>query len=362
MDLFLRYRNVALLITALFAQLALLGYQVRQEDDSTLLRTWTIGVLAPFNQALHGGVDYGVSAWQDYVWLVGTRSENERLHTELGSLRLEKQLLERELGRLERATVLVDYQASVPSKTLLAEVVGGGASGSAREIIIDKGSTDGVLAGMAVITSEGIVGRVQAAHSASALVVLINDVDAAVGALLGDTRVRGVLRGLGGRDCELNYINADVPVRIGETVYSSGADRIFPKGLPIGEVVQHDRTETAQTILVRPFAKLDRLDEVLVVTEGIHQALPQRREARQQPVVLLLAPTQSGEEPAVAEALDSATLDVNITDADRIRRRYQRIGDAQGHVFGEGLPGSRPPDFNLRIDDGAATDAERQEP
>ena len=167
---------------------------------------------------------------------------------------------------------------------------------------------------------------------------------------------------MGDRDCELNYINTDVPVRIGETVYSSGADRIFPKGLPIGEVVQHDRTETAQTILVRPFAKLDRLDEVLVVTEGMHQALPQRREAQQQPGVLLPAPTLSGEEPATAEVLDSATLDVNITDADRIRRRYQRIGDAQGHVFGEGLPGSRPPDFNLRIDDGAATDAERQEP
>jgi rod shape-determining protein MreC len=361
-DLFLRYRNVALLITALFLQLVLLGYQVRQEDGSTLLSTWTVGVLAPFNQALHGGIDYGVSGWREYVWLVGARTENEQLQSELGTLRLQKQALERELGRLERSASLVDYQASAPARTVLAEVVGGGASGLAKEIIIDKGSTDGVLAGMAVITAEGIVGHVQTAHSASALVVLINDVDAAMGALLGDTRVRGVLRGLGDRDCELNYINTDVPVRVGEIVYSSGADRIFPKGLPIGEVVQYDRTEATQTILVRPFAALDRLDEVLVVTEGAHQSLPQRGDVPEQPTVLLPAPSETGEQPTTAAAPDSVPLDFNITDADRVRRQYQRIGEAQGHVFGEGLPGSRPPNFNLPLNEDAPVGAERRQP
>lgn len=360
MDLFLRYRNVFLLVTALFVQLVLLGYQVRQDDGSSLLRTWTVGVLAPFNQVLHGGVDYGVSFWQDYVWLVGARTENERLQDELDTLRLRNQALERDLGRVERSASLVDYQATTPARTLLAEVVGGGASSSAKEIIIDKGSKDGVFAGMAVMTPEGIVGRVQTAHSASSLVVLINDVDAAVGALLGDTRVRGVLRGRGDQDCELNYINTDVPVRIGETVYSSGADRIFPKGLPIGEVVQHDRNEASQTILVRPFAQLDRLDEVLVVTDAAHQSRPERHELTDQPTVLLPATVDETDEPTTVEAGDAEFLDFNITDADRVRRQYQRVGDAQGHVFGEGLPGSRPPDFNLQPN--TDTNGERQQP
>jgi hypothetical protein len=43
-------------------------------------------------------------------------------------------------------------------------------------------------------------------------------------------------------------------------------------------------------------------------------------------------------------------LDIDLTDADRLRRQYERIGAAQGHTFGEGLPGSRPPDFNLKIE------------
>jgi rod shape-determining protein MreC len=344
----LRYRNIAVLIAALFSQLVLLGYQVRQEDGDSLLRTWTVGVLAPLNEGIHGAVEYGAGAWREYVWLVGARTENEELRAELDMLRMEKQSLERELGRIERSASLVSYQADIASTTLLAEVVGGGASGAAKEIIIDKGSADGVAAGMAVITSEGVVGQIQAAHSSSSLVVLINDVDAAVGAILEDTRVRGVLKGRGGRDCELQYISPDVPVRVGEIVYTSGADRIFPKGLRIGEVVELEQSGDSQTIMVRPFAQLDRLDEVLVATEGVHQALPERRET-QQPVALLPPATdaEGGLEPTLT-ARPSA-LDVDLTDADRLRRQYERIGAAQGHTFGEGLPGSRPPNFNLTI-------------
>lgn len=349
MDLFLRYRNIAVLIAALFSQLVLLGYQVRQEDGNSLLRTWTVGILAPFNQGVHGVVEYAADSWREYVWLVGARTENEALRAELDTLRIEKQSLERELGRIERSGALVSYQADLASTTVLAEVVGGGASVAAKEIIIDKGSADGIAAGMAVITSEGVVGRIQAAHSRSSLVVLINDVDAAVGAILEDTRVRGVLKGRGGRECELEYINPDVPVRIGEIVYTSGADRIFPKGLPVGEVVDREQSGDSQTIRVRPFAKLDRLDEVLVVTQGVHQALPERRDA-QQPAALLPRPSEADDGIETALTSRPSSLDVDLTDADRLRRQYERIGAAQGHTFGEGLPGSRPPNFNLRIE------------
>jgi rod shape-determining protein MreC len=138
-------------------------------------------------------------------------------------------------------------------------------------------------------------------------------------------------------------------VRIGEIIYTSGADRIFPKGLPIGEVVDLEQAGDSQTILVRPFAKLDRLDEVLVITQGVHQALPERRQA-QKPTALL--PPASETEDGVETALTArpSALDADLTDADRLRRQYERIGAAQGHTFGEGLPGSRPPNFNLRID------------
>ena len=345
----MRYRNIAVLIAALFSQLVLLGYQVQQEDGNSLLRTWTVGILAPFNQGVHGVVEYGADAWREYVWLVGARTENEELRAELDTLRIQKQSLERELGRIERSASLVSYQADIASTTVLAEVVGGGASGAAKEIIIDKGSVDGVAAGMAVITSEGVVGRIQAAHSRSSLVVLINDVDAATGAILEDTRVRGVLKGRGGRECELHYINPDVPVRIGEIVYTSGADRIFPKGLPVGEVVDLEQSGDSQTIMIRPFAKLDRLDEVLVVTGGVHQALPERREA-QQPTALLPPSTEADDGIETALTSRPSPLDVDLTDADRLRRQYERVGAAQGHTFGEGLPGSRPPNFNLQIE------------
>ncbi len=358
MDLFLRYRNAAILIAALVVQLVLLGYQVRQEDGNRLLSTWAVGLMAPFNNGIDGAVDYGASAWSEYIWLVGARRENETLRDEVEQLRLRNRALQTELERTERSAVLADYQEGSPSRTLLAEIIGGGASSASKEVILNKGTDDGVLAGMAIITASGIAGHVQAAHGTSSLAVLINDAESAVGAILGDTRVRGVLRGLGTGECELNYINPDVPVRVGEIIYTSGADRIFPKGLPIGEVVSREVSEASQQIRVRPFAALDRLDEVLVVTDGVHQALPLTA-SPEKPAGML--PPPEGVEEAVL-APEVAPMDAAMTDADRLRRRYQRLGEAQGHVFGEGLPGSRPPDFNLPLDGGrpAATDPAEQ--
>ena len=85
------------------------------------------------------------------------------------------------------------------------------------------------------------------------------------------------------------------------------------------------------------------LEEVLIVLEGVHQPLP----AEAPPVStlhLLPPPPADPAQAAWEETGPAATLE---TDADRLRERYRRIGKAQGHTFGEGLPGSAPPDFTV---------------
>ena len=145
------------------------------------------------------------------------------------------------------------------------------------------------------------------------------------------SRVHAILEG-GGSECELHYVAHEVEVSLGETVYTSGEDRVFPKGLPIGEVSRLDDGTEFREIFLKPFARLDRLDEVLVVTEGVHASLPEQP----QPPASLLPPP--GRELTLAPAGDglSASEEADLTDADRVRRRYRELGESQGHTFGEG--------------------------
>ena len=361
-----RYRNASLLVGVLFLQFVLLGYQVKTGDDVRLMRFWTAALIAPVERVLSSGTGVFGSLWSEYIWLRGTRDENERLKNENERLQLETQQLRRAVARFSREEEVLAYQKEIPSQTVLARVMGSGLNPNARERLIDKGHRAGVKSGMAVITPDGVVGKVQAAHGSMSLVLLMNDVDSGVGVLLKNSRSRGVLKGTGGLECRLEYIDAEVEVAVGETVYTSGEDRVFPQGLPVGEVTRIGPVSDYQEIYVKPFAALTRLEEVLVVTVGVHGDLP-RFAAPQPPEVMMPMP------PVSAGAMESAGLrdgldadsgsrrsqaqggeasdgePSSLTEADALLERYRSLGETQGHRFGEGGIGTPPPDFNVGL-------------
>ena len=119
--------------------------------------------------------------------------------------------------------------------------------------------------------------------------LLLNDPEAAVGVLLARSRARGVLKGTGSTFCLMDYVDRDVEVSIGEEVYTSGDDRVYPKGLLVGTVTRLEQASEFQRIYVKPAVPLNRLEEVLVITSGVHQRLPSSS-ARQQPGRLLPLP------------------------------------------------------------------------
>ena len=351
MESWARYRNIAALIFAIVAQLILLGYQVRRDDDMTLLRAWVIGAVTPVSNLMHGGFSTASSTWSNYFWLIGARDENEQLKRDLDRMRLENAELRRDVQRYQRQQRLVTVQDSIASETLIADVIGGGASTASREILINKGRGDGVLPGLAVLTADGIVGRVQASYPNASLVMLIHDPDSGVGVLLGGSRVRGVLQGRGQQECLLDYVDHEVEVAVGEVVYTSGDDRIYPKGLRVGEVTRIEEGTDFQEIYVRPFAALDRLDEVLVVTAGVHEALPSLQPQLSQS--LLPLPPAEGEGAAGSQAaLEPAVPPRSpgmVTEADRLVEHYRSVAEAQGARLGETERYTRAPDFNLGV-------------
>ena len=121
---------------------------------------------------------------------------------------------------------------------------------------------------MPVITPDGLVGKVLNVYGETSQVLMINDLTSGVGAILVKSRLQGIVKGTPTGELQLNYIMSDESVQPGEPLVTSGGDRVFPKGLPIGTVssvsVGHN---LFLDIKVKPGADLNRLEEVLVITE-----------------------------------------------------------------------------------------------
>jgi rod shape-determining protein MreC len=122
---------------------------------------------------------------------------------------------------------------------------------------------------MAVITADGVVGKVLRVFNSTSQVLLIDDQTSGVGTILENSRLQGVLRGTSAGDIVLEKIMNDEQVAVGEKVLTSGGDQIFPKGLLVGRVGNSLRgTDSFLHIGVLPAADLSRLEEVLVITKN----------------------------------------------------------------------------------------------
>src|ERR1041385_7307650 len=208
------------------------------------------------------------NTWREYVYLRGVRQENRDLKMEIERLRLEQVRLSEDAGQARRLQNLLAFKEQFVAKTVPAQVIGGSGSEQSRSVFIDKGSSDGITTDMAVITADGIVGKVLHAYGSTSQVLLINDQSSGVGAILEDSRLQGVLRGTTVGEVVLERVMSDETVAPGEVVRTSGGDAIFPKGLPVGTVTKVNRTpEAFLSIQIKPAVNLSKLEEVLVVTQ-----------------------------------------------------------------------------------------------
>jgi len=270
-NLISRYRNVTILVVVLFAQVLGLAVQVRRstQDESTrLIRVWAVDTVTPFEKGIVWS-QHGLSnVWHNYFYLRGVRQENRELKQEIERLRIEQVRLNQDAEQARRLQALLGFKEQFISKTLPAQVIGSSGSEQSRSIYIDKGSHDGIKPDMAVITAEGVVGKVMRAFRTTSQVLLVNDQTSGVGAILEKSRLQGVLRGTPLGEVVLEKVMSDETVQPGERVVTSGGDQIFPKGLPVGTVTKVSQgAELFLNIRVKPAADLSRLEEVLVITQ-----------------------------------------------------------------------------------------------
>ncbi len=261
-----RHRSVTLLAAMLVAQVLLLAYQIKRDSHVRLLRIWTVDAVTPLERVGTSMISGVHGVWTGYFNLIHVRRENQTLQEQLNVLEMRNAQLEGKASEAERLESLLAFRdAHEDSPMIVARVIAANADSASRALFINRGTKDGIRRDMAVVTPDGVVGKVFETYPGTSEVLLLTDKDSGVGALLLNSRTQGVVRGNGDPDPELRYIANDDTVAVGTQIVTSGQDRIFAKDLPVGTVLDVKAGNPFKLIRIRPAARLDRLEEVLVV-------------------------------------------------------------------------------------------------
>lgn len=274
---FSRFKNALVLILILLAQTITLATQINRPADPLnpdgaqirLLRVWTIETISPFERAATGTGRGLRNLWSNYLWLRQVRRQNADLQRQLADLRLERASMAEDALEGKRLRTLLGFRQSYTGATVVAQVIGTSGSESSRILTLDKGAHDGLKPDMPVITPDGIVGKLRDVSPHTSQLLLISDPTSGAGVILASTRIHAIIRGTPQGRVQIDNLTPDSRIKPGETLLTSGGDRVFPRGLPVGtieSIALDPEHQPFTAITVRPAANLTQLEEVLIIT------------------------------------------------------------------------------------------------
>ena len=126
-----------------------------------------------------------------------------------------------------------------------------------KSIIINRGTSSGILKGMPVLDKEYLVGRVVETNYMSSRVLLLNDLNSRIPVTFGEDGIQAILKGNGGTRPVLEYLPEDYVVEEGTDVFTSGKDGIFLPGSPIGKTTQDGKVKLFSESSQLSFVKID---------------------------------------------------------------------------------------------------------
>ncbi|SEG53695.1 rod shape-determining protein MreC [Bryocella elongata] len=289
MDSFLqRFKNPLVLIAIVLAQVLALavqvqkplhGFSARDGADGprvSLLRSWISAVFTPIERGKNAS-SFGVrNLWFGYINLRHTHQENEDLKKEIARLKLEQDEFAEDAAQGRRLQALMAFKQRYVQQTVGAQIIGTSGSDQSQILLLDKGADFGLKPDQAVMTPDGVVGKIRDVFPHTAQLLLLNDPTSGAGVLLVSTRMRAILRGGPNGQVIITNLTADSRLKPGEQVVTSGGDQVFPRGLPVGvitSIAPDPQHQPYLMITLKPNADLSRLEEVLVIT-GTTGTLP----------------------------------------------------------------------------------------
>jgi rod shape-determining protein MreC len=260
-----------LMIALLLGNFVLMAYDAKTTSQERVIRVWTQAI-ANFVQSPVTSVTSGVTGYfQSFVNLRSAQSENDALKQRVQELEVEVQQKEELAKENDSLKSLLELKNESKYKILPAQIIGRDPSLWFDSAIINRGSLDGVKLNMPIVNNGGLIGRVIAVSPITAQINLVTKDKSGLGGVIGElatSNALGVVSGNGKRELlEMGYIPGTIEVQVGEMVYTTGQDGIYPAGLKIGEVaeVKPGSATVTQQIFIKPSAKLFAMEEVAVL-------------------------------------------------------------------------------------------------
>lgn len=275
MNYFQTIRDAAILLALLIIPAVFLRANLKNPSELSWLDRGLIQVSGPVQHVSEWAADGVTSVIEDYVYLVDVKSDNDHLRAENDRLRREMRMLRTDAQRLKELESLLGLRERLATETVTARVIARDISPSFRvvRLAVDQGEQAGVRAGMPVVADEGLVGQVRRVSGRFADVILTIDPESRVDVVVGESRARGRIEGLGERGryrCRIQFDRADDQVEVGDEVFTSGLGKKFPASILIGYVssISDQEFGLQQEGEVTPSVDFTRLDEVLILTSG----------------------------------------------------------------------------------------------
>jgi rod shape-determining protein MreC len=266
-----KWKKTLLLLVLSVLPVFLIVLSVKTEGETWLLARTVSALLSPVQESFSALIDGAEKFWRGYIYLSGSSLQNFTLQREIEGLKAERSQLQELKNENNRLRSLLEYRKKNQGHSMkLARVISFSLSPQSDMLSIDLGTSDGVQKGMAVVSVDGLVGRVFRVFKNHSDVLLMTDRNSAIAGIDQTSRARGIVRGRGmsrSAACDLEYIPRSEIVNDRDTIVTAGMGEFFPKGITMGSVHVIDRTANYlfQKAEVTPVVKFSTLEEVLVV-------------------------------------------------------------------------------------------------
>ena len=257
------------MIALLLMNFILMAFDARDvASGQRIVRAWT-QTIADFVQSPVTTVTEGVANYFTSISnLRSAQDENSQLKQRVQEQDVELKQKEDLAAENARLRSLLELKEQSKYDVLPAKIVGRDPSAWFDSFIVNRGSLAGVQLNMPVVTNGGLVGRVTAVSPLAAQIDLVTRDKSGVGAVvgqIGESNVLGVVTGTSKKELlEMKYVTGSNPVEVGQSVFTTGQDGIFPAGLKIGEIVNvvSGSATTTHQIQIQPAARLSSMQEV----------------------------------------------------------------------------------------------------
>ena len=259
-----KIRKLLVLLLYILLSLFLLSLNSNLQGS---IKNKVIFILSPL-QRTSAKIDKNLAAFKKEDFnLEMLREQNQRLSEKLSELQAERHIWQEVIRENKRLRKLVNFEKKGALKLIPAQVIGRDATNWNKIIFINKGSADGLIRNLPVISPKGLVGQIIELTPRQSKVITILDTNSRVAALVERNRAQGVVCGTNEVWCQFNYISLREEITEGDGIISSGQGGIFPKGLIIGKVESAKKIETElfQRIKIHPAVNFSQLEEVMVI-------------------------------------------------------------------------------------------------